>query len=149
MPVERSAGVIIFTGTRGGRKYLLLHSSREKDFTRPDFWDFTKEVLEAGESGRDAAKRAAREEAGLEDISIFRDFKETVRYFTRRHGKPVPKFVAMFLAEAGKDKVMLSWEHDRYDWLSYEEARERISNPQMKRALERAESFLRRSRRVK
>ena len=120
---------------------MILRSSR-KDPERPEFWDFTKEVLESGETGLDAAKRAAQEEASIKNISLFQGFKETVRYFTRREGKPIPKYVAMFLAETRGDLVKLSWEHDRYEWLPYNEARERISNPKMKKALEAAEKFL-------
>ncbi len=160
MPVERSAGVIIFRNTPGGRRYLVLRSSRkdssrsrgrirvaegpgpEARYSRAEFWDFTKERLEPGETGLDAAERAAKEEAGRDDVSILPNFKETVRYFTRREGKPIPKFVAMFLGEVKTGKVTLSWEHDRYEWVTYEKARERITVPQMKAALEKAEQFL-------
>ena len=143
MPVERSAGVIIFINTPQGRKYLVIHSSGTGEGTpRPDFWDFPKGLLEQGEKGVDAAVREAKEEAGIESFSFRDGFKETVRYFTRREGKPVPKFVVMFLAEVKDYGVKLSWEHDKYEWLSYEEARERISRAEMKKVLEAAEKFL-------
>ncbi len=147
MPAERSAGVILFRNTDEGRKYLVIRStlsearvSQQKKVR--EFWDFPKGQLDKGETGLEAAKREAKEEVDIDEFQITPDFKETVRYFTWREGKPIPKFVAMFLAEAKTDKVKLSWEHDKYEWLSYEKAYERISLPQMKKALEAAKGFL-------
>lgn len=147
MPVERSAGIIIFCDTSSGRKYLVIRSSRadsqiSQKKSIKEFWDFPKGQLEKGETGMDAALRETREEAGIKDFEVIADFKETARYFTRRDGKPILKFVAMFLAEAKSNKVKLSWEHDKYEWLPYEEAYSRISLPPMKNALEKAEKFL-------
>jgi 8-oxo-dGTP pyrophosphatase MutT (NUDIX family) len=147
MPVERSAGIIIFRNTSAGRKYLVLRASRSEaeiakgKFVR-EFWDFPKGRLETGEQGIDAAKREAVEEAGIEDFRIVERFKKTVRYFTWQDGKPIPNFVAMFLAETKTDKVVLSWEHDKYEWLPYKEAKERITLKEMKIALEVAEKHL-------
>ncbi len=148
MPVERSAGIIVFRNTPEGRRYLVLRSSRGESAVAAgvsvaEFWDFPKGRLEKGETGLDAAKREADEEAGMGGVRIVDGFKATVRYFTRREGKAVPKFVAMFLGEAATDGVTLSWEHDRFEWLPYDEARLRLTLEPMRRALEQAETFLR------
>ncbi len=140
MPVERSAGIILFRN-KNKREYLIIRSSR-KFPDRPEFWDFPKGRLEAGETGLEAAKREAREEVGISEIEIIPDFKDTVQYFTRREGKSIPKFVALFLAQTNVDNVILSWEHDLFEWLPYEKAQERISVSLMKKALEKAEEFL-------
>jgi 8-oxo-dGTP pyrophosphatase MutT (NUDIX family) len=108
----------------------------------PEFWDFPKGRLEAGETGLTAALREAREEAGIEASRVIEGFKETIRYFTRRDGKPAPKFVALFLAEAASDDVTLSWEHDQFAWLPYEDALARLTLKPMREALRKAESFL-------
>ena len=147
MPVERSAGVIIFRNTPHGRKYLVLRSSRsqsqiaEKKFIK-EFWDFPKGRLEPGEKGLDGALRELQEEAGIEKVEIDPTFKATVRYFTRRDGKPIPKFVAMFLGSVSSDRITLSWEHDVYLWLHYKEAHACLTLVPMKQALVRAEEFL-------
>ncbi|MBI2122042.1 MAG: NUDIX domain-containing protein [Candidatus Sungbacteria bacterium] len=150
--VERSAGIIIFKKTALGRRYLVLHAARNVSrvtkfkITR-DFWDFPKGLLDKGETGLDAAKRETREEAGISKFKIIPGFKETARYFTRHDDKkPTLKFVAMFLAEVKNSKVKLSWEHDIYNWLSYQDAREQITLPQMKAVLEKAEGVLNRNR---
>lgn len=141
MPVERSAGVILFRNTPQGRQYLVIRSSRDIP-TRPEFWDFPKGRLEKGETGIQAAEREAREETGIKELEIVPEFKETIRYFTWREGKRVPKFVALFLAEVKSAKVKLSWEHDMHAWFTYGQALEWVSLPQMKKALEEAEEFL-------
>ncbi len=150
MPVERSAGIIIYRDTPEGRKYLVLRSSRDTSTLAPgkavkEFWDVPKGQLEQGETGIQAARREAKEEAGYADIEIVPDFKETIRYFTMRTGKPVPKFVALFLGRVSSDAVTLSWEHDKAEWLSYEEAKARVSLKPMKEAIEKAEEYLRNS----
>lgn len=141
MPVERSAGIILYRNTSEGRKFLVIRSSRKYP-DRPEFWDFPKGRLDQGEDGISAARREVREEVGIDDFDLVPDFKETVHYFTRREGKSIPKFVAMFLAETKSDHVTLSWEHDIFEWLAYQEARERVTIPGMKQALDRAEEFL-------
>lgn len=147
MPVERSAGIIIFRNTPQGRRYLVIRSSRDKSTIAKgkdvkEFWDLPKGVLEKGETGMDAAKREAKEEVGIENLRIVPAFKETVHYFTRRDGKPAPKYVAMFLGEVKTDTIVLSWEHDKYEWLPHKEAYERVTLKPMGGALEKAERFL-------
>ena len=142
MPVERSAGIIFFKNTPEGRKYLVLRSSREPGSKRPEYWDFSKGLLEKGEDGISAARREAEEEVEIKNFELVPDFKETVSYFTRHDGKTIPKFAVMFLAETQGGEIKLSWEHDKYEWLLYEEAKKRISNNAMKQALEKAHEFL-------
>lgn len=141
MPVERSAGIILFNLTPQGRKYLLLHAKKER-IGGKDFWDFPKGILDKGESGMDAAARETKEETGITEFKVIPDFKKTVSYFTRRNGKAVPKYVALFLAETKNINIKLSWEHDEYTWLFYSDALQRISLSPMKEALKKAEKFL-------
>jgi|SRR3989338_5199497 len=147
MPVERSAGIIFFCNTARGRRYLVLRSSYHGKDRKINFWDFPKGLLDKGESGIDAAKRESREEAGITKFKLIDGFKETVRYFVRhdwdKTKKATLKFAAMFLAQTKTARVKLSWEHDKFEWLPYPGARERITKPEMKKALEKAEKFLR------
>lgn len=143
MSVERSAGVIFFIEKPEGRYYLVIRSTPSERFPLPrEYWDFAKGLLEVGEDGFKAAKREAEEEVGLRYFEVVPGFKEVAQYFTTRDGKRAMKFVAMFLAEARSPKVTLSWEHDQYEWLPYEEAYKKISNSAMKKILEKAHEFL-------
>lgn len=144
MPVEKSAGIIVFRNTLEGRKYLVIRSSYHGKDGKMNFWDFPKGLLDKGEDGLQAAMRELKEEAGIEVAEVLPDFKETVRYFVKRDrdAKTALKFVALFLAEAQDDKVTLSWEHDAYEWLVFGEAKARVTRVEMKKALEKAKNFL-------
>ncbi|TSD04111.1 MAG: Bis(5'-nucleosyl)-tetraphosphatase [asymmetrical] (Diadenosine 5',5'''-P1,P4-tetraphosphate asymmetrical hydrolase) (Diadenosine tetraphosphatase) (Ap4A hydrolase) (Ap4Aase) (Nucleoside diphosphate-linked moiety X motif 2) (Nudix motif 2) [Parcubacteria group bacterium Greene0714_36] len=147
MPALRSAGFVIFRTTSRGKRYLVLRASRNKSLIAKgkvvrEFWDLPKGTLEKGETGMQAAMRETREEAGIHTIRVIDGFKETARYFTWKDGKRTLKFVAMFLAETTKEKVTLSWEHDRYEWLPYNAAYERVTLKPMKEVLRGAEKLL-------
>lgn len=150
MLIEKSAGIIFFRAEPKNphRLYLIIRSSRIGFFgddnfkNKKEFWDFPKGLLEGHEKGIEAAMREAYEETGISDFKITEEFKETVKYFTKRDGKTALKFVAMFLAEAKSNEVKLSWEHDKYEWLPFQKAYDKISRIEMKKALENAESFL-------
>ena len=147
MPVLRSAGFMVFRNTPRGRRYLVLRASRNKSTIAKrkivrEFWDFPKGTLEKGENGMAAAMREVREETGIRAVRVIEGFKETARYFTWTDGKRTLKFVAMFLAETTKGKITLSWEHDRYAWLPYAAAHERITLKPMKEVLRGAEKLL-------
>lgn len=143
MNVEKSAGIIFFNNLKSERLYLVIRASRlDQEKLKPEFWDFPKGLLEVGEQGIDAAIRESKEETGIENFKIIDGFKETVQYFTKRDEKTALKFAAMFLAECFDENIKLSWEHDKYEWLKFSEAREKISRTEMKKTLEKADIFL-------
>src|SRR3989344_9470073 len=138
MPASRSAGMILFKNTSEVRKYLILRASRNVHEERLEFWDISKGELDKGESGMEAARREVEEETGIKNFNLVSDFKFTARYFTKRDGVTIPKFVAVFLAEVpAGDEVKLSSEHDAFEWVRLEEASKKLST--MKKALYAAE----------
>jgi len=149
MPVEKSAGAVIFRKAVGGRiEYLLLQ--------RPEkTWCFPKGMIEKGEKLEEAARRETQEETGLKTLIFINGFKETVKYFFKvkydyqlerglKLGEGVLKFVTHFLAEADKnEEVRISFEHLDFAWLEFDEALKilRINND--KQILKKADEFLR------
>jgi len=151
MPVHRSAGAIIFRETKKGKslrqaqgkEFLLLHyPSITARGTQGGHWDFSKGHIEKREKTEDAVKREVKEETGISDLEIIPGFKETIRYFVNYGGKKSLKFVAFFLAQTNQEKVILSWEHQGYVWLPYEEAYKKITYTNAKQMLNRAHDFL-------
>ncbi len=120
MPIEKSAGAIIFRKSEGKNFYLLLHYPGLRH--SKTYWDLPKGHIEKGERIDETAKREAREETGLEDITIIPGFKETMKYFFKWKGKNILKFVTYFLIETKTEKVKISSEHMGYQWLPFEEA---------------------------
>lgn len=142
MPVEKSAGAIIFRKERGRIFYLLLHYPGISHRAKKDYWDFPKGHLEEGEGLKEAAKREIEEETGLKDIKFVGNFKETIKYFFKWKGKNILKFVTFYLAQTKTKKVQISFEHLGYEWLSYEEAMEKLAFDNAKKILQKAHYFL-------
>lgn len=142
MPVERSAGTIIFRREGGNIFYLLLHYGALNHRAGKDFWDFPKGHIEKGEKLEDTAKREAEEETGLADLMFVEGFKEWFKYFFKFEGKNIMKFVTFFLAETKTKEVKISDEHMDFAWLPYEEAFERLTFKNAKDILGKANKFL-------
>lgn len=139
MPVERSAGAVIFRNTLRGREYLLLHYPGS---TEKGFWDFPKGHLEKGETTQETVRREVEEEAGLKDLEMVPGFKETVRYFVKVDGGNHLKFVAFLLARTNRDDVKISSEHRGFQWLPYEEAYRTVTYKSAKEILKKAHEFI-------
>lgn len=149
MPVERSAGAVIFRNTSKGREYLLLHHHPSK-FSKESqriggHWDFPKGYIEKGEKTEETARREVEEETGIKKIEIVPGFKETIRYFVNFKNEHRLKFVAFFLAKTSQKEVKISWEHQGYIWLPFQEAYKKLTYRNVKNLLKNADEFLKKS----
>ena len=152
MPIEKSAGAVVFYRKPAGKiEYLLLEH-------RAGHWGFPKGLIEKGEKLEETALRECREEAGLEGLHFINGFKETIRYFFKvkydyqikergyKMGENVMKFVTYFLVESKNQKVKLSFEHLKYAWLDFEPAMENLKkhNRSNQVVFKKADDFLNR-----
>jgi 8-oxo-dGTP pyrophosphatase MutT (NUDIX family) len=112
---ERSAGAIIYRQSPQGKMYLLLNYPS-------GHWDFVKGNIEKGEALKETVLREAREETGITDITFVDGFEDKVEYHYQRDGQVIHKEVAFFLATTNTDKITLSFEHQDYTWLGFDEA---------------------------
>ncbi len=135
MPVERSAGAILFRKEKEKTLFLLLHYEE-------GHWDFPKGHIETGEKTEETVLREVREETGITELTFIDGFKETIRYFFQTGKKRVLKFVVFYLAQTSQKKVTLSHEHVGAEWLLYQEAVERMTFPSSRKLLRKAHSFL-------
>lgn len=140
MPVEKSAGAVIFKKEEGKNFYLLL---QYPGLRHPKtYWDLPKGHIEKGEKEQETVKREVKEETGLEDIEIIPGFKETIKYFFKWEGKTIFKTVAFYVLETKTKEVKISGEHIGYKWLPYEEALEQLTYKNAKEILQKANDFL-------
>lgn len=137
MPREKSVGAIVFFVEGKRRLFLLLRYGA-------GHWDFPKGHVEGNETPRQAMLRELFEEAGIKasEARVVPRFKERISYFYKSHGRTVFKEVEFFLVEALSKGVRLSFEHEAFKWLSFEEAVERATFGTAKKLLRKAEDFL-------
>ena len=135
MPLEKSAGAIVFYRGEKGIEYLFLHH-------RWGHLDFPKGNIEKGENILKTVRREIEEETGLKKIDLIPEFKEYVKYFYSLKGKTIFKIVIFFLAETKKKEVKISPEHVGFKWLSYQEALKELSFKNAKDILKKAHEFL-------
>ena len=134
MPIEKSAGAIIFRKEEGKIYYLLLYYELRH-------WDFPKGHIEKEETIDEAARREIKEETGIEDIHFVKGFKEWFKYFYKKDEKNVMKILTLLLAETKQKKVKLSYEHIGFKWLVYEEALGQLTFDNAKQILRKANNF--------
>lgn len=142
MPIEKSAGAVIFKRENNKIYYLLLHYPSSAKAPR-DYWDLPKGHIEKGEDEIETVKREIEEETGLKDIKFVEGFKEWMKYFFKFKGKNILKFVTFYLAKTQNKDVKISGEHIGYKWLPYEEAIEQLTFKNAKEILQKANSYLR------
>ncbi len=135
MPIEESAGAVIFRREKNKIYYLLLHYQW-------GHWDFPKGNIERGEKPEEAAKREIEEETGIGDVKSIEGFKEWIKYFLKFEGKTVFKVVTFYLAETKTKQVETSFEHIGYKWLPHREALKQLTFKNAKEILEKANNFL-------
>jgi len=134
---EKSAGAIVYRVTEDGQiVYLLLQATPGKP------WGFPKGKLDPGETEEQAARREIIEEAGLQQFTFVRNFRQLVRYHYRHGRTLVQKEVSYFLARAESADVHLSWEHVAFRWAPLAEALERVHYENAREALRQAHRYL-------
>ena len=135
MPVEHSAGAVVFRKEAGKILYLVLHYEE-------GHWGSPKGHIENGETLEETARREIREETGIKNVRFIEGFQETNRYFFYAKGQKIFKTVVFLLAETPENEVRLSFEHIGYEWLPREAAREKITFKDEKLLLQKAHDFL-------
>ncbi len=148
MPVERSAGAVVYRIEKNKPIFLLLQHPDSKDKKtgklKSGHWDFPKGHIEKGETTEDTVRREVCEEAEISKIEIIPGFKETIRYFVKIGEEKRMKFVAFFLARTEKSAVKISFEHQDYAWLSFKDACEWLTYKNVKEVLKKAYEYLQR-----
>jgi len=142
MPVEKSAGIVIFRIEGIKPLFLLLHYEALNHRAEKNYWDLPKGHLEKGETPENAAQREAEEETGIKDLVLVDDFKKTIKYFFQFKGNNIFKFVTFYLAETETKQVKISGEHIGYRWLPYEEALKELKFKNAKDILKAANDYI-------
>jgi DNA polymerase/3'-5' exonuclease PolX/8-oxo-dGTP pyrophosphatase MutT (NUDIX family) len=144
---EKSVGGVVFYKADQAL-YLLLHypprNKTKKKTSRYGHWDFVKGHIEKDETQFTTLLREAEEETGLQkkDLKVIKNFKKPLHYHFKTSKGLHSKTVIFYLLQSQKKKVTLSFEHDDFKWLPYEEALKTITFKGGKEILKQAHIFL-------
>jgi 8-oxo-dGTP pyrophosphatase MutT (NUDIX family) len=127
------AGVVeIFVIRHNGGDWRVLVLQRSGGATRPGSWEIVYGKIDAGERPEHAAVRELREETGLEVEALY---DITVNSFYL-HATQTIQMAIVFAAFVGEGSdVTLSDEHQRFEWLSVDDACNRFTWPRSALAL--------------
>ena len=136
-----SVGAVLFRELSGERKFLLIKHKEKFG----GHWDFPKGHSEVDEERKETAKREVLEETGLQINGFVLGFCEESVYYPRNF-LYVRKSVFFFLAKAGAREEVKIAENELEDfaWLSFREAKKRLTYQRSKEILESAEAFIKR-----
>ena len=119
--------------------WSVLVLQRAPDAIRPGSWETVYGKIDPGERPEQAAVRELREETGLELNALY---NVTVSSFFL-HASQTIQMAIVFAAFVGSDSgVTLSDEHQRFEWLSVDEACDRFTWPRAVQALRDARHLL-------
>lgn len=135
-----TAGVVeVFAIRHNGGDWRILLLQRADDGKRPNSWETVYGKIDSREKPEKAAVRELREETGLEPEALY---NVTVSSFYL-HTTGTVQMCVTFAAFVPDDAdVILGEEHQRYEWLTVDEACERFTWPREAHALRDAQRLL-------
>jgi 8-oxo-dGTP pyrophosphatase MutT (NUDIX family) len=134
------AGVVeVYVIRHNGGDWRVLALQRAADTKRPGSWETVYGKIDPGERPEDAAARELTEETGLDPSALY---NVTVNSFYL-HAKRTVQMCIVFAAFVADDAaVELGEEHQRFDWLSVDEACDRYTWPREAHSLRDARRLL-------
>jgi len=137
---EKSIGAIVYRKEGSKILYLLLYKKAHGKYR--EAWNFPRGLVEKSESEITTAKREIEEETGIKTLEFKHGFKEKIHFFYRREGKNISKDVFYMLAETKTKDVQISFEHNDFAWLPFNEAMKKLTFGNDKEVLRKANDFL-------
>jgi bis(5'-nucleosidyl)-tetraphosphatase len=134
---EKACGVVTICENGGEKRILLVQHVEEH-------WAFPKGRVEDGETEIETARRELEEETGITEVEILPESVFVDTYKCEKNGVSVNKSVNYYIGRVVSDNVNIQKEEVRdFAWLSFHEARERITFESTKEVFDRAVRFLR------
>jgi 8-oxo-dGTP pyrophosphatase MutT (NUDIX family) len=134
------AGVIdVYVIRRNGGDWRVLTLQRAPDTKRPNSWEMVHGKIDADERPERAAVREVREETGLEIDALY---NLAVNPFYLHESQTVQLAIVFTAFVADDSQVVLSEEHQGYEWLSLDDACSRFTWPRAAHALRDAARLL-------
>lgn len=137
--VNQIVEVCVFKVINAETRFLVLQrASKEKLY--PELWQIITGTMKKNESAFKAAMRELKEETGLYPKRCW-----TIPYVDTYFdlAKDTIQLAPVFAVELNSSaEVHLSSEHQRFEWLQYDDAKKRLVWPGQKRAMEIVNEFI-------
>jgi dihydroneopterin triphosphate diphosphatase len=137
--VSRIVEVCIFRFTGNAVEYLLLRRAKN-DSLYPGIWQWVTGAVSEGENSLAAARRELREETGLTGVRLW-VVPHISSFYDSLHDRVHLSPLFAVQVETDIDPV-LSAEHDRLRWVSYEEARRGLVWPGQREGLDIVNNYI-------
>ena len=127
------AGVVeVYVIRHNGGDWRVLVLQRAPTASRPGSWELVYGKIDAGERPEKAAVRELGEETGL-DVKALYDV--TVNSFYLHASQTIQMSIVFAAFVSDESEVTLSEEHQRFEWLTVDEACDRFTWPRAARGL--------------
>jgi len=139
MKQEKSAGAVIYY-IADEPLFLLLQNT-----LKTTYWEFPKGKIEENEEVEETVKREVKEETELKNLEIIQGFRHTLKWFFKFKGELISKeaiYLLIRIQKEDKDKVGINHEHEKFEWMSYETAIQKIQIKSNRNLLEKAYKFI-------
>ncbi|HVN48421.1 MAG TPA: NUDIX domain-containing protein [Bacteroidota bacterium] len=137
--VSEVVEVCVFRRTTSNAEYLLLQRSSNEDLY-PNMWQIVTGTLQQGETALQGAMREFVEETNLPLRRLWNVPYVSSFYIAANDTVQLSPF---FAAEVNVDcEVEISHEHQKFEWLPFHEARERLVWPAQRRGLEIVQEYI-------
>jgi dihydroneopterin triphosphate diphosphatase len=137
--VNQIVEVCVFRTLKAETHFLVLQRAQEEKLY-PGLWQIMTGTMKKNESAFKAALRELKEETGLRPQRCW-----TIPYVDTYYdlAKDRIQLVPVFAVELDSSSPLrLSSEHQRFEWLRFEEARERLVWPGQKRSMDVVHEFI-------
>ena len=137
--VSRIVEVCVFRFRENRAEYLLLKRSAA-DNLYPGMWQTVTGTMRRGEKGTEAALREFREETGLRPAGFWVVPFVNAFYDHQRDAMNLVPFFAIQIDD--RSEVVLSDEHDQFEWLGIGPALKRLVWPGQREGLGIVDSYI-------
>lgn len=137
---QKSAGAIIYVIENEKPLFLLLQNTLKNTY-----WEFPKGKIENKESIKETVKREISEETCLNKLFFIPGFQWVLKWFYQFEGKTIFKETIYLLAKIKtqeKSQVKINHEHEKFEWIPYEKAMQKLKKKANKEMLKKANQVI-------
>ena len=120
----RGIAVVLMKKIDGEYRVLLMKRATP---TLYDVWCYIGGGIEEGEKAWEAALREIHEETGITKVSLYTSNRFEQFYSADEDYIYIAPVFVGYVNDS--EDIMLNWEHKDFQWLSFEEAKERVVLP--------------------